>query len=213
VDASGLWLDAGCGIGMMARQFRESGLKVCAMDMSATLLEEARNVTGLPLVASGAIPPGAEYLTRTSVERTPYADEHFDGAYASGVLEYAADFEVALAELHRIVRKGGHLVFNLPNAFSAFRIASALVPLRLRASGHWYFRLVPRWAYWKWEIVRFLKRTGWEPLRFTYYGYRNMSPGVPEWVPRGARDRLAAQPWAGSYVLVVARKGTTFAAP
>jgi SAM-dependent methyltransferase len=103
VRASGLWLDAGCGIGVMARQFRDSGLKVCAIDMSVELLKEAKGVTGLPLVAAGETPPGEEYLTRSSVERTPYPDEQFDGAYASSVLEYCADLGVALTELHRVV--------------------------------------------------------------------------------------------------------------
>jgi SAM-dependent methyltransferase len=205
VAASGLWLEAGCGIGVMARQFRESGLRMCAIDVSAELLEEAQGVTGLPLVAAGDLPPGDEYLARSAVERTPYPDEHFDGAYASSVLEYCADLGVALTELHRIVRTGGHLVFNMPNAFSVFRMTHALVRLPLRLTGrNWYYRLVPRWAYWKWDITKLLKLSGWEPLRFTYYGYEKMSPSVPEWVP--GRRRLAVQPWAGSFILVVARK-------
>jgi SAM-dependent methyltransferase len=207
VDASGLWLDAGCGIGAMARQFRESGLRVCGIDMSAGLLEEARQVTGLPLVAAGETPTGEEHLSRASVDRTPYPDARFDGVYSSSVLEYAADLELALRELHRIVRKGGHLVFNMPNAFSAFRIANAIRRRHLQPGGRsWYFRLVPRWAYWKWEITRSLERVGWEPLRLTYYGAENMSPSLPDWVPAGARARFAVQPWAASFVLVVARK-------
>jgi SAM-dependent methyltransferase len=207
VRASGLWLDAGCGIGAMARQFRESGLRLCGIDMSAALLEEARRVTGLPLVAAEDVPPGEESLSRASVELTPYADGQFDGVYSSSVLEYAADLEVALRELHRVVRKGGHLVFNLPNAFSAFRIANAIRRQHLQPGGKsWYFRLVPRWAYWKWEITRSLERTGWQPLRLSYYGAESMSPSLPDWVPAGARARLAVQPWAASFVLLIARK-------
>jgi SAM-dependent methyltransferase len=205
LDASGLWLEAGCGIGVMARQFRESGLRLCAIDVSGELLKEAERVTGLPLVDAGAMPPAEEYLARSSVERTPYPDEHFDGAYASSVLEYCADLGVALTELHRIVKTGGHLVFNMPNAFSIFRATHALARLHLRVLGrNWYYRLVPRWAYWKWDITNLLRVSGWEPLRFTYYGCDRMAPSIPEWVP--GRRRLAVQPWAGSFVLVVARK-------
>jgi SAM-dependent methyltransferase len=206
LGASGLWLEAGCGIGVMARQFRESGgLRMCAIDVSVELLKEAQHVTGLQLVAEGEIPPGDEYLARSAVERTPYPDEHFDGAYASSVLEYCADLGVALTELHRIVKTDGHLVFNMPNAFSIFRTTHALARLHLRLLGrNWYYRLVPRWAYWKWDITRLLKLSGWAPLRFTYYGYEKNTPSVPEWVP--GRRRLAVQPWAGSFVLVVARR-------
>jgi SAM-dependent methyltransferase len=205
VGTSGLWLEAGCGIGVMARQFRAAGLRICAIDVSAELLQEAQGVTGLPLVAAGETPPGDEYLTRSSVERTPFADEQFDGAYASSVLEYSADLDVALTELRRIVRTGGHLVFNMPNAFSVFRMTHALARLPKSVLGRsWYYRLVPRWAYWKWDITKRLERSGWEPLRFTYYGYEKMAPTVPDWVP--GRRRMAVQPWAGSFVLVVARK-------
>jgi SAM-dependent methyltransferase len=207
VGATGLWLDAGCGIGVIARRFRESGLRVCGIDMSVALLEEAQHVTGLPLVAHGQTPAREEHLLRSSVERTPYRDNQFDGAYASSVLEYVADLEIALSELHRIVRKGGYLIFNLPNAFSVFRITYALVRLPFHVLGRsWYFRLVPRWAYWKWEILKSLERSGWEPQRLTYYGAERRVPGVPHWVPARTRERLAMQPWAAAFVLIVARK-------
>jgi SAM-dependent methyltransferase len=201
VGASGLWLDAGCGIGVMARHFREAGLRVCGIDMSTALLEEARQVTGLPLVATGDTPAGDEHLSRASVELTPFRDEQFDGVYSSSVLEYVADLEIALKELHRVVRKDGHLVFNMPNAFSIFRMTHALARLPLSVLGRsWYYGLVPRWAYWKWDLTKLLKRSGWEPLSFTYYEC------FPEWVPARARARLAVQPWASSFILIVARK-------
>jgi SAM-dependent methyltransferase len=201
VNASGVWLDAGCGIGRIARQFRESGLRVCGIDMSAALLEEAQHVTGLELVAAGRRPPREEHLYRAPVERTPYDDEQFDGVYSSSVLEYVADLEAALTELHRVVRQGGYLVFNLPNAFSAFRMAYAVLRRRSR-----YFQLVPRWAYWKWEIARLLERSGWEQQAFTYYGCERQAPGLPAWIPTRVRRPLATQPWAASFVLIVARK-------
>ncbi len=201
VNARGVWLDAGCGIGMIARQFRESGLRVCGIDMSAALLDEAQRVTGLELVAPGQRPPRDEHLYRAPVERTPYDDEQFDGVYSSSVLEYVADLELALTEFHRVVRTGGHLVFNLPNAFSAFRMAYAVLRRRSR-----YFQLVPRWAYWKWEIARLLERSGWEQQMFTYYGCERQAPGLPEWIPARVRRPLATQPWAASFVLIVARK-------
>jgi SAM-dependent methyltransferase len=188
VDASGLWLEAGCGIGVLARQSRETGLGVCGVDVSPVLLDEARRVTGLPLVLERDAAPPAEHLRVAEVERLPYRDAHFDGAYACSVLEYA-DLEPALRELNRVVRTGGHLVFNLPNAFSVFRMARALVH-RSRA----YLGPVPRWAYWPWEITRLLERAGWQPEAFSHYREGRFRG------PLGSR-RLAA-----SFVLVVARK-------
>jgi SAM-dependent methyltransferase len=189
VGASGLWLEAGCGIGVMARQFRESGLGVCGVDVAGSLLEEARSVTGLPLLYEPGASPPDEHLRVAQVERLPYRDAHFDGAYACSVLEYADDLGLALRELNRVVRNDGHLVFNLPNAFSVFRIARALV-----RGGHAYLGPVRRWAYWPWEITRLLERAGWQPKALAYYR-EGRHPG-----PLGSR-RLAA-----SFVLVTARK-------
>jgi len=201
VRAKGLWLEAGCGIGEMARQFRESGLRVCGIDMSAALLEEARGVTGLPLVEEGQPHSADEHLRRASVDRLPYEAEHFDGAYASSVLEYAADLELAFRELCRVVRRQGHLIFNLPNAFSIFRMGHAI-----RRRSHPYYGLVPRWAYWKRDIEATLERSGWDRLSLSYYGAERNAPVVPLFVPEPQRQRLARLPWAASYVLVIAQK-------
>jgi SAM-dependent methyltransferase len=200
VPASGLWLDAGCGIGMMTREFRASGLRVCGTDISAARLAEAQRLTGLPLLVDGRVSDG-EHLAEASVDRLPYGDGDFDGAYSSSVLEYVPSLERALSELHRVVRKDGHLVFNLPNAFSLFRIAYAIVRRRSE-----YSRLVPRWAYWRWEITAALNRAGWEIERWSYYGAERSVPGIPVVVPLTARRRLGRHALAAPFVLVVARK-------
>jgi SAM-dependent methyltransferase len=198
IGAKGLWLDAGCGTGVMARQLRSADLRICGIDTSEALLEEARRLTGLPLLSEASA--REEHLCRAPIERTPYAAGHFDGVYSSSVLEYAADLDVALAELRRVVRGGGHLVFNLPNAFSVFRMANAV---RQRRSD--YFKLVPRWAYWRWEITRSLERSGWQTKSLAYYGSERNAPGFPQFVPDRVRRVFDRQPWAASFVLVVAR--------
>jgi SAM-dependent methyltransferase len=200
VPAKGLWLEAGCGIGVMAREFRRAGLRVCGIDVSAKLLEEAQMVSALPIVPSGETASAEEHLCRASVDQTPYPDGHFDGVYSSSVLEYAADLELALVELRRVVKKDGHIVFNLPNAFSLFRMAHAL-----RRRKHPYYELVPRWAYWKWEILRKLERSGWGTLSLMFYGAERNAPTPPLFVPRGLRLTIASQPWAASFVLISAR--------
>jgi len=200
VPASGRWLDAGCGIGMMTREFRGAGLCVCGTDISAGRLVGAQRVTGLPLILDGQI-PDEDHLAQASLDRLPYDDERFDGAYSSSVLEYAPSLEGALAELNRVVKRDGHLIFNLPNAFSVFRLAHAFL-----RRGSEYSRLLPRWAYWKWEITSALTRSGWEPERLSYYGAERSVPAAPAFFPLDLRRRLGRQPWAAPFVLIVARK-------
>jgi SAM-dependent methyltransferase len=189
VEARGLWLDAGCGIGMLAQQFRDAGLRVCGVDVSEGLLRSAADLTGLEVAEAGP-PPQGEHLYRTPVERLPYHDEHFDGVYSASVLEYVVNLELALGELHRVVKRDGHLVFSMPNAFSVFRM---LHVLRGRRDG--YFDLVPRWAYWGWELTRLLARAGWTPLGSSYFSGGARAPG-----------RLADLPCFAKYVLIVARR-------
>jgi len=200
LPASGLWLDAGCGIGVLAREFRRAGLRVCGVDISDARLAEAASLTGLPLVTDGA-PGPEEHLRRSSVDRLPYPSERFDGVYSSSVLEYVPDLGAALAELHRVVRPGGHLLFNMPNARSVFRQLYAMV--RAKSA---YSRIVPRWAYPQEEILGALETTGWETQWVDHYGAERDVPGIPVLVPAAIRQPLTRQAWAAPFLFIAARK-------
>jgi SAM-dependent methyltransferase len=200
VSASGLWLDAGCGIGMLAREFRRAGLRVCGVDISSARLGEAAHVTGLPLLTDDS-PAPEEHLRQSSVDRLPFEDACFEGVYSSSVLEYVPDLTAALDELQRVVRPGGHLVFNMPNANSVFRRLYSIV-----RSDSAYSRIVPRWAYPQDEILGALEMTGWQTQRVSYYGAERDVPGIPVSVPRAIRQPLTRRAWAAPFLLIVARK-------
>ena len=44
----------------------------------------------------------------------PFADEHFDSAFSSEVLEHVFNPEEILAEIHRVLKPGGHLLLSCP---------------------------------------------------------------------------------------------------
>ncbi|MEA2338063.1 MAG: hypothetical protein QOE82_2070 [Thermoanaerobaculia bacterium] len=48
------------------------------------------------------------------LEVMPFADESFDSVLCNAVLEHVRDAELAIRELTRVVRKGGHLVVAVP---------------------------------------------------------------------------------------------------
>jgi len=48
------------------------------------------------------------------LEAMPFADETFDSVLCNAVLEHVEDAERAMAELARVVRKGGHVVVSVP---------------------------------------------------------------------------------------------------
>jgi len=103
-------LDVGCGAGDDTRELAHlvgtTGW-VVGLDNSTTMVTEATRRSeglGLPL----------EYR-RGDVHRLGFADDAFDGCRADRVLQHLADPERALAEITRVVRRGGRVVVSEPD--------------------------------------------------------------------------------------------------
>jgi len=104
-------LDLGCGPGVGLREFQMSaaGGLLVGMDLSMEMLQVARVVC-----------PGATGLVQADVTRFPLASQTFDLVLSLGVFGYLADQEGFLAETGRVLRPGGHLIFNFPNKDQVF---------------------------------------------------------------------------------------------
>ncbi len=90
-------LEAGSGPGMLAaRMAAEFGAAVVALDVSARMVELARE-------------RGVD-ARLGDVQDLPFDDAEFDCAVAAWMLYHVADVDRALAELARVLRPGGRLV-------------------------------------------------------------------------------------------------------
>lgn len=102
-------LDVGCGPGRHLAAFRERGLDPVGLDLSASLLERAREVTG-----------GATPLVRADMRRLPAAAATFDAATSYftsfGYFRSPAEDRRVLAELRRVLRPGGPYLLDFLNA-------------------------------------------------------------------------------------------------
>jgi ubiquinone/menaquinone biosynthesis C-methylase UbiE len=67
-------------------------------------------------------------LTAGRAESLPFGKEEFDLVTCSWVFEHLAEPARAFAEIARVLREGGHLVFLTPNARSIVVRANRLVP-------------------------------------------------------------------------------------
>ena len=103
-------LDAGCGSGPLAADFRDRGGFVTAFDGSPAMVEIARERLGDEVTV----------LVADLAEPLPFDDDAFDDVVASLVLHYFEDWSAPLAEVRRVLRRGGRLLVSVNHPFVRF---------------------------------------------------------------------------------------------
>ncbi len=182
-------LDAGCGTGLLAQELAMAvGPDGCVVgiDNSLDMLELAtKRCKGLPQVQ----------LKQGSVEELPEKEESFDAVTCVQVLLYLSEVSKALAELHRVLKRGGRIavletdwrgvVLNNSDEVLSRRMLAAwddAVPspnlpvqlgLLLRAQGFTAIRV---------DAI---------PILNTSYTPGNFSVGALEWIARHAQEQGA----------------------
>lgn len=99
-------LDAGCGEGRFARMLAERGARVTGVDLSPRMIELARR-------AEAARPLGIEYHIADMAELPALEDSSFDLAIAYVSLVDVPAYELAIAEVARVLRPGGRFQFSI----------------------------------------------------------------------------------------------------
>jgi malonyl-CoA O-methyltransferase len=96
-------LDAGCGKGRFARIFHEQEpeAEIWGLDISEEMLRHA---------------PAGIHTKAGSMTDLPFADAYFDGLYATESLEHAVEIDKAVAEICRVVKRGGRIAIIDKNA-------------------------------------------------------------------------------------------------
>ena len=115
-------LDAACGTGDLAIAAAQAGGDVTGLDFSPRMLERARHKA-----------PDLEWIEGDLLD-LPFPDDSFDAATVGFGVRNVADLELALAELHRVLRRGGRL--------AVLEITRPHGPLRVFYS-FWFDRVVP----------------------------------------------------------------------
>jgi ubiquinone/menaquinone biosynthesis C-methylase UbiE len=97
-STKGRVLDVGCGMGRLLAKLPE--YERYGMDISSAYLQYAAR-------------SGAE-VCLSKVEEMPYNDGFFDTVVCTDVLEHVVDPHVAITQLFRVLKVGGHLVIRVP---------------------------------------------------------------------------------------------------
>jgi malonyl-CoA O-methyltransferase len=92
-------LDAGCGSGRYLRELQERGARAVGIDLSPEMLARARGLT--PRVA------------RADLRALPFDAMSIDLVVCALALGDFAELELALAEISRVLRPGGEVIYSV----------------------------------------------------------------------------------------------------
>ena len=110
-------LDAGSSANeSFINEYTSRGLKAISMDISINSLSVARQNTN----------SGDVYLLAGDVNNIPLAAESVDIVFLCEVLEHLNAPERALKEAHRVLRKGGYILIDVPWLHEIYRPLSAI---------------------------------------------------------------------------------------
>lgn len=97
-------LDAGCGTGALLETLSGAGRELTGLDISPVMLDKAKNRRAIK---------GIELHCANAGEPWPVPDESVDVVFALAMLEFVEHLDVALDELHRVLRPGGRALFTV----------------------------------------------------------------------------------------------------
>jgi SAM-dependent methyltransferase len=115
-------LDAGCGAGLFSSMAIRSGAQVIGVDAAPGLLKVARQRN-----------PANNFLEE-DLEALPFTGESFDIVAGFNSFQYAGNFENAIREVKRVLKKDGRLVIGIwdkpewSEATTVLKAISSLLP-------------------------------------------------------------------------------------
>lgn len=108
--SKGKILDLGCGTGYGSKILFERGNEVYGIDISKEAINYAKRKY-----------QGPKYIC-SPAENLPFPDEFFDAITAFEVIEHIKNYEQALNEIYRVLKRGGDFFLSTPNPRHLARI-------------------------------------------------------------------------------------------
>jgi ubiquinone/menaquinone biosynthesis C-methylase UbiE len=106
-------LDFGCGTGNLAGYLTVCGYTVTACDISAKMIQRAKETNPGAPVEWIALPEDSRDL--------PFEGNRFDAVVSSSCFEYLTDLDATFSECRRVLKPGGYLIATVPNPQATIR--------------------------------------------------------------------------------------------
>lgn len=127
-ERPGAFLEVGCGGGIATAALAELGYRMTGVDPAAASLDAAREH-----VASLGLQERATFVAGDAYDLSGFDAESFDGVVMADVLEHLHDLPAAVAQVSRVLRPGGVLVFDTINrTYASYVLAIAVAQEGLR---------------------------------------------------------------------------------
>jgi SAM-dependent methyltransferase len=173
VEPGATVLDAGCGPGVHSVRVARAGFRVCAIDVSQTMLAEAQ---------SRVTAAGAAALVEFSMQdltRLTFPDASFRYVFSWGVIIHIHEVEKALDQLTRIVEPGGKLALYVTNRSAWDHKLERLLRFVLRkplegreslrlGTGTWYDLHEQKLWVWQFEIGELVNQLELRGFKLTH---------------------------------------------
>lgn len=127
IDRTSPALDFGCGVGRLTRALAGYFPECCGVDISPTMIRLAQELNREL--------PQCRFLLNEDTQLKSLPDSYFGFIYTSIVLQHIAQpySHKYIAELVRVLKPGGMLVFQVPEGLRANAITKVRAKLALRA--------------------------------------------------------------------------------
>ncbi|WP_130834460.1 malonyl-ACP O-methyltransferase BioC [[Erwinia] mediterraneensis] len=99
-------LDAGCGTGWFSHLWRQRGHQVTALDLSAAMLQQARQQQS------------ADRYLLGDIDALPVASASMDLVWSNLAVQWSSNLRIALQQFARVTRPGGTVLFSTLTAGS-----------------------------------------------------------------------------------------------
>lgn len=201
----GRLLDVGCGPGVLFPDFLGKGHEVWGVDVSTSMIEEARKNFSDAKV----------HLAVENIEDMSFEDSFFDVIVALGVVNYLSHEQMAFTEINRVLKRGGKLIASFSYKYSPVHlIRRLLVPLRrffsFKREGSVFWSIHKTKEHSLRDISRILSNNGFQQISHRHIGssFIPFNMTLPRWYFKILQPiaHSIARTGLGSDVLILAEK-------